>query len=475
MTTSPLKTRAVAGIIRVSTDSAEQAQSPENQREHLARAGCTEFYEDKISGSAEGGERRRLSPVWQRLITDIEAGRISKLMCCEVNRIARRDHLIMDLVALCDQHAVEFIATTGGQLSAKSAPQWLSVKQQAVFAEYFAREQSDKIKRGQESCRQRGVFGFTSAHLAWHLQKDPTDKRKVIAKPEAWDDARTAVIEYLNGNWTMSEMCSFLHDRQGVLSRPGVAHKWLKSGWIRGHYASRQTGEIYIANLAPALLSEEEHERLLLRLAANRKRPGTRAPHKIRALSKVCRCFHCRSLLTYSVSKQRYSYLRCGNNQCEAYAKNVPSMAVEADLQVAIDSRVGEIINSDQQRAQQVRPSKELLNLRQRTKQLRAVLDVMESPGVRADYDEAMARQQQLEEALEPSEPTERSMAQILYEGSVNWWADKTDAERQSAYLLLIDFAVISTLGTVPVRVGPESVNDSNVIGIYWRGEGPKL
>ena len=47
--------------------------------------------------------------------------------------------------------------------SAKTAPQWLSVKQQAVFAEYFAREQSDKIRRGQESCRQRGVFGFSSS------------------------------------------------------------------------------------------------------------------------------------------------------------------------------------------------------------------------------------------------------------------------------------------------------------------------
>ena len=339
MPTTSVRKPVVAGIVRVSTKSVEQEQSPKNQQEHLRRAGCNKFYEDKISGSAEGGERRRQSKVWQQLEADIRANRISKLLVCEVSRIARRDHLVMDLVELCDQHGVEFLATTGGQLSQKSAPQWLSVKQQAVFAEYFAREQSDKIKRGQESCKQRGVFGFTSAHLAWHLQKDPGDKHKVIARPECWDDARSAVIEYINGNWTMKEVCSFLHDRQGVLSRQGVAHKWFKSPWLRGHYGSRDTGEIYIANIAPPLITEEENERLLLRMAANRKRPGTRAPHKIRALSKVCRCAHCDSLLTYNVPKEGFTYLRCGNNQCNAYAKNIPAMVVEFDLQRTVDSR----------------------------------------------------------------------------------------------------------------------------------------
>ena len=112
MATTPV----TAGIIRVSTESAEQAQSPENQREHLVRAGCTKFYEDRISGSAQGGEKRRQSKVWQQLEADIKSNRIGRLLVCEVNRIARRDHLVMSLVELCDEHGVEFLATTGGEL-----------------------------------------------------------------------------------------------------------------------------------------------------------------------------------------------------------------------------------------------------------------------------------------------------------------------------------------------------------------------
>jgi len=63
-------------------------------------AGCTVFYEDKISGSAQDGEKRRQSEVWQRLEAVSKGNRIHKLLVCEVNRIARRDHLVMGLVDL---------------------------------------------------------------------------------------------------------------------------------------------------------------------------------------------------------------------------------------------------------------------------------------------------------------------------------------------------------------------------------------
>ena len=291
MATTPV----TAGIVRVSTESAGQEQSPENQREHLVRAGCTKFYEDKISGYTEGGEKRRKSDVWQQLESDIKSRRIGRLLICEVNRIARRDHLIMSLVDLCDQHGVEFLATTGGALSAKSAPQWLSVKQQAVFAEYFSREMSDKIRRGQESCRQRGVFGFTSAHIAWHLQKDPSDPRKVIANPDRWDDARAAAMDYAMAKSKSSDICKRLYTQHGVSARPATFTKWLKSPWLRGHYGKRDSGEILIANIAPPLVTEAEWELIQERLKLNAKGRGKRAPHKVKPLSGLARCMSLRA------------------------------------------------------------------------------------------------------------------------------------------------------------------------------------
>jgi len=167
-------------------------------------------------------------------VADITGGRLTKLLVCDVSRIARRDHLITELVELCDQHGVEFLASSGGTLTAKTAAQWLSVKQQGIFAEYFARELSDKIRRGQAAAISRGVFGFTDRHIAWHLQKNPDDRHKVIPHPERWQTARQVISDYIEGRVTMSAMCGIVHSKHGVMGRTAAASKWLRSGWLRG-------------------------------------------------------------------------------------------------------------------------------------------------------------------------------------------------------------------------------------------------
>ena len=452
----------IGGIIRVSTKAQAGTDSPENQRETLARAGATVFYEEAVSGSAKGGQKRRQSPSWQQLTADITGGRLTKLLVCDVSRIARRDALITELVELCDHHSVEFLASSGGTLTAKTAAQWLSVKQQGIFAEYFARELSDKIKRGQAAAINRGVFGFTSAHLPWHLQKDPADHTKIIAIPDRWETAQAAIRAYISGEWSMAQLCKFVYERHGVLGQTSSAHKWLKSGWVLGHYAKRSTGEVLIANLAPRLISEDEHHQLQLRMAANRKDRGKRAPHKIRALSAICRCAHCGRHLTHNTPKG-YVYLRCAFNQCDAYAMNIPAAVVEHDL-LALISHGAEIIDAAERRRQQCsKPSRELLNLRLRVKALKAALDLCESPGVRADYQQALARQHELEAALAPAEPTAPTLWEQVRVGSVNWWMEKSEAERQSRYLLLIDHAVVDPL------LDASGLDQSFVVSVQWR------
>lgn len=436
-------TPVTAGIIRVSSDSAEQAQSPENQREHLVRAGCTKFYEDKISGSAEGGEKRRQSKVWQQLEADIKARRVGRLLVCEVNRIARRDHLVMGLVELCDEHGIEFLATTGGALSAKSAPQWLSLKQQAVFAEYFAREQSDKIRRGQESCRQRGVFGFSSSHLAWHLQKDPSDSRKVIAHPDRWNDARAAALDYAMAKATSSDICKRLFEKHGICARPATLTKWLKSPWLRGHYGKRDSGEILIANIAPPLVTEAEAELIQERLKLNAKGKGTRAPHKVRPLSGLARCCHCEQVMTSKTIKRKtavYNYLKCGNPQCSVYDRGIRAEVVEMHLKSTLGTKRLDFVDLvERQRKGEVKPTKELLNLRLRAKKLEEALAIVDSPGVRADYEQAQHRIAELEEAQKPSEPRPLSVWEQLDLGSENWWNRHSDGELNTAFRLIVE------------------------------------
>jgi DNA invertase Pin-like site-specific DNA recombinase len=439
----------IGGIIRVSTKAQAGTDSPENQRETLARAGATVFYEEAVSGSAKGGQRRRQSPSWQQLTADIASGRLTKLLVCDVSRIARRDALITELVELCDQHGVEFLANSGGTLTAKTAAQWLSVKQQGIFAEYFARELSDKIKRGQAAAIARGVFGFTSAHLPWHLQKDPADPRKVIARPECWEDARRELMAYIEGQITTSELCRRIHAKHGIFARTAAAHKWLRSGWLRGHYAKRGTGEVLIANIAPALISEAEHELLLLRLTANRKEPGKRSPHRVYALSGLCFCSACGGALNYNVAGHN-RYLRCGVTTCANGPSRVRADLIEFDIRAAMGLRVDDVAAAERRRRQVSKPSKELLNLRQRIKKLEEVLALADSPGVRADHREAVARLQQLE-AVETAPLSEPTLWEMVRAGSENWWEERDEGQRQTCYMTVLRRAVVDTRGKVLV------------------------
>lgn len=446
----------IGGLVRVSSKQQADGQSPENQQETLAAAGATRFYIDTVSGSAKGGQKRRQSQGWQDLMRDIKSGALSKLLVCDVSRIARRDSLITELVEACDAAGIDFLAHSGGQLTAKTASGWLSVKQQGIFAEYFARELSDKIRRGQAACISQGKFGFTDAHLPWHLQRDPADKHKVIARVDRWDDAKAAVTGYIEGRLTMAQLCRDISSKHGVLKFSGAAHKWLKSAWLLGHYASRDTGEILIANIAPPLIDEEQHRLLSLRMQQNRKLPGTRAPHRKHALTGLCICVKCGKQMTYSSRTTKgttYKYMRCGQPGCESFLLNVREQLLEELIREHLDQvDLAQMELAAERQRSAVKPSKELLNLRLSAKKLQEALAIIDNTAVADELRKTQQRIAELEAAHQPSEPR-ITLRQIREAGSENWWAQRNDQQRNTDYLSVIEqIAVVVEKGWATVQ-----------------------
>ena len=99
-------------------------------------------------------------------------GRIAQVRCTRPLLV-----LIMSLVELCDEYGVEFLQQQAGRSLLNPPPSGSALSSRRSLLN--TSPQSDKIKRGQASAIDRGVFGFTSRHLAWHLAKapeNPTDK-----------------------------------------------------------------------------------------------------------------------------------------------------------------------------------------------------------------------------------------------------------------------------------------------------------
>lgn len=438
----------IGGIIRVSTKrQAEQSDSPTNQRHVLTAQGATRFYE--YVGSGFSVDKRRASDAWQDLLADIRAGRLRRLLATDISRAARKDELLSELIELCDQAGVEFLAS-GLRISHGNAMQWYSAKQMALMAELYSRDLSDRIKRGHAAAVARGVPAFTSKHLPWHLMREPGTRHGVIKHPDRWDDARAAVMDYIEGRERLDKLCHRIYKKHGVLSCASAMHKWLRGHAIQGHYGKRD-GPMLIANCFPALISYEEAQLLTRRLELNRKRWGTSSNHQAYALTGLCRCQHCGCALCYQCTPKRngdgvYRYLRCSaRRECPGFRKLICAHLLELAILNGLTEALEKMAQLGAMTKQPEAVPVELVQLRQRVQKLEALLQEMDSPGVRADLREAAQRLEQME-AAHLTHGTQRfnpdRLTMLRSEHTFMW---RPEAERNTHLLSVIDHVLVDT------------------------------
>ncbi|MEB3332360.1 MAG: recombinase family protein [Synechococcaceae cyanobacterium] len=369
----------VAGYIRVSSSrQADEGDSPQNQQARLEQAGATRFFADPgVSGFKL--EKRRSVAGLEALKAAIRAGEVSRLLCTRLDRIGRRDEIVLELADLCEQQGVEFLSLASGAVDTTSASGWLSVKVQLLLGEHYSRALSESIAGGYRGAWARGVPA--RGPLPFHLQRaEGTEARQHQFVPSpAWGDARRAV-ELLLAGGTTSEVAALLREAGHIRSRSGVLY-WLRSPVLAGHAADYRQRRIRLPNAAPALVSQAEFDAIQERLAANRKRwganaasRGSRAP-TITPLSGLCRCSLCGHMLCQHRRGSRRNAagvltpgpwaLRCVTDGCPAcsWVQSAIETALGALLRERVDEAVEHVMRPWHQR--QRKPSAEELKLRQ--------------------------------------------------------------------------------------------------------------
>jgi DNA invertase Pin-like site-specific DNA recombinase len=345
----------IGAYVRVSSARQGDGESPENQRERLQAAGAELFYLDVVSGFKL--KQRRKAVEFERLVADIKAGRLTKLLTTRLDRIVRRDAIFMELAELCDKKHVEFLSLGSGRVDTSSASGWLEVKVQLMMAEHYSRQLSENVRNGLAAQIARGIHTRPSASLPFHLAPDPARRRGVVPG-EAWDDARYAIEQVMAAHWTLSEAARFINANHGRMSATSSFSRWLRSPAILGHACDR-TGKIQIANCWPALVTETEHDRLLETIAEARKRWGANKATKLppKALSGLCVCMYCSDKMainTCRVGKYTYEYLRCDSRYgCSVKGKNMPTIAIEQMLLIEhVMPHMEAIVNASQRISQ---------------------------------------------------------------------------------------------------------------------------
>lgn len=330
----------VAGYIRVSSAAQrDQSDSPASQRERLRQAGCTAFYED-LAVSGYKREQRKKAAAYQRLLTDIAAGRISRLICTRLDRAGRRDELVLALVDACDAAGVEFVSLASGTVDTSTASAWLAVKVQLMLGEHYSRQLSESIRGGYQGLHSQGIPARSAGSLPVHLQRT-AGTRHGVEPSAAWGACRRVIEEYVAGRWTLADAARFLHQEIDRLSSGKSVAMWLQGQHLLGHMA-RRDGTVLIENCWPAIATPAEFEQIQQRLGRGRRVWGTNTNREIRALSGLLRCCHCRnrrtgepSVLAYSVARRPsgdYAYIRCTNPACPSKRAGIRADHLEQAL-----------------------------------------------------------------------------------------------------------------------------------------------
>lgn len=191
----------VAAYIRLSREDGDKAESDSigNQRkliaEYLKEKEDLEIYDTYIDDGFSGTDFAR--PSFQRMLGDIEAGKVNCVMVKDLSRFGR-DYIETGryLERYFPKWGVRFISITDNIDSAKQAYDML-LPIRNIFNEQYARDISKKIHAAVQTKQRAGEF--IGAFASYGYQKSPMDKNRLIVDGYAAKVVRRIFDLYVRG------------------------------------------------------------------------------------------------------------------------------------------------------------------------------------------------------------------------------------------------------------------------------------
>lgn len=293
---------------RVSDDRNFGASTDEQDVDNTAVADAAGWpiagrYSDAITASRFGTERRKVRGDFERLVTDIEAGRIDVVIVWEISRLTRDMEIGARLVKTCRRHRVRVHVTIAQRTYHLTRPTDVDDLHKAMAqAAHESEMTSVRVKRNKKSTARKGL-PHGRVHYGYERLYDPHTRKLAQQRPHP--DQAPVVVEIITrvgAGVPLSVLAADLNAR-GIPAPRGTV--WLRSTVRRlaespvyvgqRHYRytdddGQPVCEVLAGNW-PALVSDLEHQNALTVLsdpARRTTRPG--AARWLCSYLATCRC-----------------------------------------------------------------------------------------------------------------------------------------------------------------------------------------
>ena len=295
--------------------------------------------------SAYSGKTRR--PEYRRLLTDVQAGRIDVIVAWHTDRLHRSPRELEEFIDVCDAHKIRVETVRAGELDLRTPAGRAVARTLGAWARYESEHKSERIRRKQAELAQRGLpyggglrcYGYTK------------DRMNLVAEEAVI--IREMADRVLAGEtiWSVS------HDlnQRGLVTTTGG--RWTDTGVRKILLSPRMAGLIQHATVGrvraqwPAILTEEQHTRLVALLTDPSRRTPRGAPRR-HLLSGLLRCGECGERMVAAKRRDNHSLhytcqkrpdRGCGRmsvaaHHVEPYVADAVLAALE-DLRIDVDGR----------------------------------------------------------------------------------------------------------------------------------------
>ena len=445
---------------RVSTQlQADDEQALEQQLDQLKRAGYTELFVDIQSG--RDPSRPKFLALIERALSLAESGESVTILVVELQRFARNTSVSMKTIDRLDRAGVAIKEVSGGPISIKRAADWLAFGMRSLWAEYYSRDLSEKVKRGNEYRRLSGKPICNRPPLGYKFNDDCS---QLIPDPDTWSIARGLIDRLLAGN-SLNDVSRWLYDNHQIRRHRTSIRYWLLNPIIRGHLtyseggltvAERKTGikkkKQFIYNAHETLITEGEYQQIFKRLQINSDMSGRNKGKTPSAIPPIVVCDSCNRKMSGRKNGKYGRLYRCGKIDCSNGKHSVKSSDIELSIQKELIIRAEEIANATLTDKEIVRDSN-LIDLEEQLKSTRQLYAKTGRESFKLSIEEIEAEIRQIKSATSHEEVTlinKRALVESLRRPDfISGIRD--DVSRRYLYMDLV--FQVRCLGTKVIRV----------------------
>ncbi|MEM9450243.1 MAG: recombinase family protein [Cyanobacteria bacterium P01_E01_bin.6] len=360
-----------------------------------------------------------------------------------LDRWGRNNQEIIRSVEEFDGLGVTLYSLDGGIHTVKEANEWLQTNIQGIFAQYFLKQLSANISRGNEYRRQKGRPLCNTPPYGYRFNEDNS---KLEPDPATWEEARKLIDAYLIGKGLRDVTAMSSHFNQHTSLR-----QWLMNPTLAGdlYYtvggrkgkepgcATRDRQKEFVYNCHAPLITREEQRLIEQRMAENKRRWGNNKKYKTPVLSGLVVCSKCGyrmglQKVTRRSSGTYYRFARCQHPGC--YYASLQEGVIEEAIQEAIAHRAEEVARAALEPKTNEKPP-ELLKLEQQREQVVKLREQTQLESLDNSIEELDRKIAKFEK---PTEEPLDLLGLIEPIANTELWEGLSDEERRSLYLQLV-------------------------------------